>query len=134
MELQLRRNEMSQLYASLDQILLLSPSRLAPAYDRRQEPGADRNDSQRHRTCSSSPLVDLSTVGTAKLQLRSQFQEPAAVTGLNAEESSKTVRLEEEIRDMERKVGQSPLCESRFAPQTDSISCVDSATFGCTEI
>ena len=113
MELQLRRNEMSQLYASLDQILVLSPSRLAPAYDRRQTVSADRDNSQRHRTRSSSPLVDLSTVGTAKLQFRSKFQEPAAVAGINAEESAETVKLEEEIRDMERKVGQNSLfCES----------------------
>ncbi|GAA5862829.1 hypothetical protein JCM5353_008765, partial [Sporobolomyces roseus] len=105
-ELQLRRNEMSQLYASLDQILVLSPSPLTGTVKPRQKGSNDLTDSHHPQNPSFSSLLDLSAVQPATPPLQSRSDRRPVAGNTTCEDPGETLRLEEEIRDMERKIRQ----------------------------
>jgi len=100
---------MSQLYASLDQILVLSPSPVIGTAEPRKKACKDVTDSRHPRNPSFSSLLDLSAVQPVTPPLQSLSDWRPVAGNSTREATGETVRLEEEIRDMERKVSQNSL-------------------------
>ncbi|GAA5991887.1 hypothetical protein JCM5350_001963 [Sporobolomyces pararoseus] len=106
-EIQLRRTEMSQLYSSLDKLLFLSSvtdafsrSTSAPQSSKLSKPTPA---SKSHRAISPS-ILDLPAVQAAATHSKSRRVSDLPEGNQTKQEVEETLRLEEEIREMERKI------------------------------
>ncbi|GAA5946524.1 hypothetical protein JCM1841_005513 [Sporobolomyces salmonicolor] len=110
-EQRLRRDEMAQLYASLDTLLNLSH---LPAPAQSPMTAAISSSSKGHtpparfadsRTSASlSSVLDLPAIQAIAAHSRSRLQARASESGVAVEDMGDTLRLEQEIREMERTI------------------------------
>ncbi|GAA5919943.1 hypothetical protein JCM5296_002036, partial [Sporobolomyces johnsonii] len=136
-EQRLRRDEMAQLYASLDTLLNLShppasiqsptsaaiPSALKENHP--PEPSADP------RTSASLPSVlDLPAVQAIAAHSRSRLQGGASQAGIAMEDIGDTLRLEREIREMERTIR---LLSGEEGPNRSSIGPEDGSAINTVD-
>ncbi|GAA5895665.1 uncharacterized protein JCM6883_001580 [Sporobolomyces salmoneus] len=107
-ELRLRRSEMSQLYSSLDKLLFLSATPIqsvdpAPVLSSSTTTSGTVASGRRKSTISPS-ILDLPAVQAAAAHSRSRRSSELPAGDQTIEEMGNTLRLEEEIREMERKI------------------------------
>ncbi|GAA5978574.1 hypothetical protein JCM21900_004736 [Sporobolomyces salmonicolor] len=110
-EQRLRRDEMAQLYASLDTLLNLSHlpapaqspmSAAFPSSSKGHHPPAPLADPR--TSASLSSVLDLPAIQAIAAHSRSRLQGRASKGGVAVEDMGDTLRLEQEIREMERTI------------------------------
>ncbi|GAA5972855.1 hypothetical protein JCM3765_007909 [Sporobolomyces pararoseus] len=107
-EIRLRRTEMSQLYSSLDKLLFLSS--VTNGRSQSSFASQDLTASRKHISATKSnraispSILDLPAVQAAATHSRSRRVSDLPEGDHTKEDVQETLRLEEEIRDMERKI------------------------------